>query len=386
MGDILFLVHRLPYPPDRGDRIRSWHVLKALAKLGPVHVCALLDDEHDRQHVAMVESVAASVTVAQRDSARANAMLRAVMSGRPASVEAFWSAQLNAAVAARLASGAVDTIYAFSSQMAAYVPPGIGGRFVMDFVDMDSAKFAAIKAWGLLGVAMRREAARLKAWEITTAKRATVSLFVSHAEADLFTRETSVVAEVLENGIDLDRYRADAVVDLPAHPARIVFTGQMDYAPNIEAVIGFVRESLPRIRTAVPDVSFAIVGRAPTAAVRALASNDVIVTGAVADTRGWLASADIVVAPLKLARGVQNKVLEAMAMGKAVVASSGAAEGLDAVDGRDLIVADDPAEAVIALLGDPARRAALGAAARTQMESRYGWDAQMVPLAGFVGR
>ena len=378
MGDILFLAHRLPYPPDRGDRIRSWHVLKALATLAPVHVCALIDDEADRVHVAMVESVAASVMVVERRKSRVRAVAEALATGQSASVAAFVDKDLMGAINARLPL--VDTVYAFSSQMAAYVPAGYRGRFVMDFVDMDSAKFAA------QGFAGRQEAKRLLAWEIATAKRADVSIFVSDAEAGLFTRETGLPAEVMGNGVDLDRFSPDVVPPVDVPRPLIVFAGQMDYAPNVEAVTMFAREALPKIKSAVPDVRFAIVGRAPTAAVRALANAGVIVTGEVPDTRPWLAAASVVVAPLRIARGVQNKVLEAMAIGKACVVSPGAAEGIHAVDGRDLVVADDPADAVIALLGDPARSVAIAAAARARMVVGYGWDAQLAPLAGFVGR
>jgi polysaccharide biosynthesis protein PslH len=377
MGDILFLAHRLPYPPDRGDRIRSWHVLKALAKLAPVHVAALIDEEVDRQHIPMIESVAAGVLVERRNPSRANAVVRALASGKPASVAAFDHALLRATLQAFVARDAIDTIYAFSGQMAQYVPAGFRGRFVMDFVDMDSAKFASLG-----GFANAQEAKRLKAFEIATARRADVSLFVSDAEASLFTRETGCAASVLENGIDLAHFALDAVAPGVAPHPLIVFTGQMDYAPNVEAVTVFARDVLPHI----PGATFAIVGRAPVAAVRALTGDRVIVTGEVSDTRPWLAAADVVVAPLKIARGIQNKVLEAMAMGKAVVASSQAAQGIDAVAGRDLIVADDPADAIIALLRDPERARRIGLSARARMVARYGWDAQMAPLAGFVGR
>jgi polysaccharide biosynthesis protein PslH len=378
MGEILFLAHRLPYPPDRGDRIRSWHVLKALAKLAPVHVCALIDDEADRAHVEMVDRVAASVTVVRRRKSKLVAMAEAVITGGSASVAAFVDKNLMAEVHARLPS--VDTVYAFSSQMATYVPVDFNGRFAMDFVDMDSAKFAA------MGFAGRQEAKRLLAWEVATAKRADVSVFVSDAEAALFTGQTGLPAQVMGNGIDLDHFAPDATLPVDTQQPLIVFTGQMDYGPNVEAVTRFAQDTLLKIQSAITDVTFAIVGRAPTAAVRALARPSVIVTGEVPDTRPWLAAAAVVVAPLRIARGVQNKILEAMAMGKACVVSSSAAQGIDAVDGRDLVVADDPAMAVIALLNDPARVAAVGNAARARMAASYSWDAQLAPLAGFVGR
>jgi polysaccharide biosynthesis protein PslH len=378
MGDIVFLAHRLPYPPDRGDRIRSWHVLKALAKLAPVHVYALIDNEIDRQHVAMVENVAASVTVVYRRTSKLEAMVRALATGQSASVTAFVDKDLQAAVAARLPS--VETVYAFSSQMAAYVPAWFQDRFVMDFVDMDSAKFAA------MGFAGRQEAKRLLAWEIATATRANISLFVSDAEATLFTSETGLPVQVMGNGIDLNHFAPDVVEPVDASGPLIVFTGQMDYAPNVEAVVAFAQDTLLKIQNVFPDVIFAIVGRAPTAAVRTLARPSVIVTGEVPDTRPWLAAASVVVAPLRIARGVQNKILEAMAMGKACVVSPEAAQGIDAVDGRDLVVAGDPADAVIALLGDAKRAAAMGLAARHRMATSYSWDVQLAPLAGFVSQ
>jgi polysaccharide biosynthesis protein PslH len=377
---ILFLAHRLPYPPDRGDRIRSWHVLKALAQLGPVHVATPIEDDGELRHIATVERVAASVTTSRRSTSKLSAIAGALATGLPASVVAFQSQRLKAQVRALIAAHGIETIYAFSGQMAGYVPPDFAGRLIMDFVDMDSAKFAQQG-----GFANRQEAKRLLAWEIMAAKRAEVSLFVSAAEATLFRDKAGIDAAVLENGIDLVRFAPDAVDPLESPTPLIVFTGQMDYAPNVEAVADFVRGSLPAIRAAVPQARFAIVGRAPTAAVRALACDHVIVTGEVDDTRPWLAGADVVVAPLKLARGVQNKVLEAMAMGKAVVLSAGAAEGIDAENGRDFLVADAPAAGVIALLRDAGRRLAIGGAARARMEARYSWDAQLAPLAGFVG-
>jgi sugar transferase (PEP-CTERM/EpsH1 system associated) len=379
MGETLFLAHRLPFPPDRGDRIRSWHVLHALAKIAPVHVAALVDEEADIVHVATVLSHSASVTVERRNPSRLRAICRAMVRGTPASVEAFRNAALETKVAALLESHPIDCIYAFSGQMAAYVPADFAGRFVMDFVDMDSAKFGQLG-----GYANRQEAKRLQAWEVNAANRADISLFVSAAEADLFRQKTGLSATVVGNGIDLDKFDPATVVAQEKSGPLIVFTGQMDYAPNVEAVVDFARDTLPAIIVAIPDAKFAIVGRAPSSQVRQLASPGIIVTGEVADTRPWLAAADVVVAPLKLARGVQNKMLEAMAMARPVVASSAAALGIDAVAGRDLIVSDDPARDIIDLLQNPVRADMMGAAARVRMSESYSWQAQLSSLADIV--
>jgi sugar transferase (PEP-CTERM/EpsH1 system associated) len=384
--EILFLAHRLPYPPDRGDRIRSWHMLRALAKLGPVHVVTPLDGAEDRQHIAKVESIAASVTAAVRPPSKGIAVARALLTGLPASVALFSVPVLHRAVRARLATGRIGTIFAFSGQMAHYVPVGSGAKFLMDFVDMDSAKFAQQggSARGLSGLALRQEAKRLLAFETATARRADASLFVSESEATLFATTTGLRAQVIENGVDATHFAPGAVVPAEAPHPLVVFTGQMDYAPNIAAVTDFVRDVLPLL----PRATFAIVGRAPAAAVKALAAPNVVVTGEVPDTRPWLAAADVVVAPLTLARGIQNKVLEAMAMGKPVVASPAAAEGIDAEVGVELLVAGSPAmqaAAIGALLTDPLHARSVGTAARDRVLARYSWDACLAPLSGLVG-
>lgn len=384
-GAILYLAHRLPWPPDRGDRIRSWHVLSALAKLHPVHVVAPIEHEDERRHIAKVESVAASVTVAKREPSRLAALIGSFASGHPTSVVAFRLPPLAKEVRSLIAAHDISTIYAYSGQMANYVPDDFSGRFIMDFVDVDSAKFEALgsRMWGAGGWVMRREGRMLRAFEAQVAQRANTLLFVSEAEAALFRDRSGCAAKAVENGVDAEYFAPGAVSPAEAPHPLIVFTGQMDYEPNIEAVTNFTRDVLPKL----PGATFAIVGRAPTAAVTALAASDVIVTGEVADTRPWLAAADVVVAPLTLARGIQNKVLEAMAMGKAVVASPAAAEGIDATPGHDILVADcaDAQASIIAdLLTDQIRASRIGRAARDRVVARYSWAACLAPLAKLV--
>lgn len=397
-GEILFLAHRTPFPPDRGDKIRSWNILKAIAKLAPTHVLCVADLADDpasgRDEIA---EIAASVHIEPASFTRPQAIARAILTGRPASVCAFASASLHQRVAQLLAQRPIRTLYAFSGQMAQFVPSDRGGRrFVMDFVDMDSAKFSAFagKSRGVSRFANALEGKRLFAFEKNTANRADVNLFVSEDEAGLFRSKTGLGSErvkVLENGVDLDRFTPDHIfspVDAGGAPL-IVFTGQMDYRPNIEAVRIFAQESLPLIRAVYPDAIFAVVGRAPSAEVKALSVlPGVLVVGEVPETRDWIAAADIVVAPLRIARGIQNKILEAMAMAKPVVASAQAAQGVDARHGRELVIArDSPAEVrgVLDFLADPARALKIGKAARTRMEARYGWDARMAGLPEILG-
>lgn len=381
-GDILFLAHRVPWPPDRGDKIRSYHLLRYLGAHARVHLVAFTEGEDHAEVRRALAGCCASVSLVPRGKSRARALIEAMASRRPVSLAAFAAPAMRRAVAAVLARERIATAFVFSSQMAQYVD-GFGGRLVMDFVDMDSAKFAAYAASARapLSWLMLREARLLLAHDAAVARRAAASLFVSEAEAALF-RERSGAERVhaIENGVDTDRFDpACAAADAP-HPL-IVFTGQMDYPPNVEAVRAFAHGVLP----AIPGATFAIVGRAPTPAVRALAGARVMVTGEVADTRPWLAAADVVVAPLALARGVQNKVLEAMAMARPVVASPAAAEGID--HGGTLRVADAGAQAAAigALLADAPAARALGEAARARVIARYGWDARLAPLAPLLG-
>jgi sugar transferase (PEP-CTERM/EpsH1 system associated) len=388
MSELLFLAHRIPFPPDRGDKIRSWHLLKHLASLGRVHLACFADDEADAAHLpALREALGVALGEAHvevRRTGRFTGAARALVTGKPVSLTLFDSAALREFVASRLADPKVDSVFAFSGQMAQFVPEPLRQRFVMDFVDMDSAKFAAYaEAGGPLALLYRREARTLFAFERAVAARADVSLFVSEAEAALFRSKAGLSGadvRALQNGVDLDRYDPAVVAPVPAPNPLIVFTGQMDYSPNAEAVTWFTQEVLPLI----PGATFAIVGRNPTEAVKRLASERVIVTGAVPDVRAWLAAADVVAAPLLIARGVQNKVLEAMAMARAVVASPAAFEGIEAEPGRHLLVADGAeaqAAAISGLLADPARAAALGQAARRRMEEAYRWEARLAPLA-----
>jgi sugar transferase (PEP-CTERM/EpsH1 system associated) len=267
--------------------------------------------------------------------------------------------------------------------MAQYLP-ATGPRLIMDFVDADSAKFAAFadEATGPMRWMFVREARLLAAHERQVTARVDASLFVSAAEAALVPGGIA-----LENGIDLEMFDPAASFAPVAGEAPLaVFTGQMDYRPNIQAVTFFAQAVLPRLRERFPTLRFAIVGRAPTAEVRALASDAVQVTGEVADVRGWLAAASVVVAPLSLARGIQNKVLEAMAMARPVVASAAAAEGIDhAGTIRVADGAESMAAAVAALLDAPAAADALGSAARAQVRRRYAWDARLAPLDTLLG-
>ncbi|MES2337591.1 MAG: TIGR03087 family PEP-CTERM/XrtA system glycosyltransferase [Pseudomonadota bacterium] len=377
MRDILFLAHRAPFPPDRGDKIRAYNVLKYLSDRARVHLVAFADDPRDL-NAPELRAMCASHCVVPRTRSKARAALEALATGQSVSVAAFSDPAFRAGVQRALA-GSIDAIYVFSSAMAQYLPPLPRVRTVMDFCDVDSVKFGEYAAAARFPQSWlyAREARLLGAFD--RAIVADASLFVSEAEAALFrTIGGQGAIQVVENGIDTVTFDPAATFDAVPDAPEIVFTGQMDYAPNVAAVQWFANDVLPLIAR---PARFAIVGRAPTAEVQALANERVIVTGEVADVRGWVAGAAVAVAPLRIARGIQNKVLEAMAMARPVVVSSAAAEGID--HGGTLRIGEGAAgfaAEVSRLIEDRAAGDALGAAARARVQARYGWDARLAAL------
>ena len=401
LGEILFLAHRIPFPPDRGDKIRSHHILKALARLAPVHVGTFADDEQDADPEAELATVAKSYHLARRGKPLALAGLQALAARQPVSIAAFANDDLLRWVGDTLQRRPIATIYAFSSQMAQYIPADFAGRVVMDFVDVDSAKFDAYANTVAqpMRTIYRREARLLAKYEADVARRADLSLLVTGEEAALFrsrldpaTRAGARI-EALGNGIDCALYDPDTVAPAPElapdEGAHLLFSGQMDYPPNVAAVVRFATRVMPLIRASLPEARFHIVGRRPTPAVTALDGiENTRVRGRVEDMRPWLAAADLVVAPLEIARGVQNKVLEAMAMRRPVLASPEAATGIAARDGVELAIeASDEglAARALALLAAPQTRAAMGEAARRFVLDHQSWPTMLAGLPEIVG-
>lgn len=399
IGEILFLCHRVPFPPDRGDKIRSHNLLLRLCDIAPVHVGCFADDARDMGFATELGDMAESHKVIPRNNSRMLAGLKGLANGQPMLVALFDHPAMHDWARMILATRPISAVVAYSAQMAHFVPLlAAGQRFVMDFVDLDSAKYTAYGEGqgGPLGWINRREGRVLLDFEKAVAARADVSTFVSEAEAALFRAVSGLgtdKVQPLENGVALDYFSPDAEFERLTADERgtgplLVFTGQMDYRPNVEAVDSFAKISMPIIREAYADARFAIVGRSPTPAVEALgALPGVVVTGGVPDVRGWLAAADVVVAPLRIARGIQNKVLEAMAMARPVVASAQASEGIDVQWDRHLLVASNAgqeAALVLKLLSDPARSAELGRAARARMVERYDWSATLSGLPALI--
>ncbi|MFC0204823.1 TIGR03087 family PEP-CTERM/XrtA system glycosyltransferase [Novosphingobium soli] len=398
MGEILFLSHRIPFPPDRGDKIRSHNVLKALARIAPVHVATFADDAHDRECEPELAALAASYRLVERSKPLGAAGVEALASGRPVSLAAFHDARLHAYVRDVLAHRAIDAIYVFSGQMAQYVPQDFRGRRVADLVDVDSAKFEAYAARGRGWRAWmeRREGRLLRAEEARICATFETTLLISRAEVALLQSRLSAECgrvQTMANGLDAAHFDPVTVAPEPRMLAcagpRMIFTGQMDYAPNVEAATRAIEAVLPLVRARCPNASLHIVGRNPP---RELVARDgeegVHVWGRVPDIRPWLKAADVALVPLEIARGVQNKVLEAMAMGLPVVLSPGAATGIDALDGRDFAVRDSGGKMALAvadLASAPGTARLMGDAARAWIVANASWPAALARLPEFLG-
>lgn len=387
MKDLLLLVQRCPYPPNKGDKIASWHLLKYLAARYAVHLGTYIDDPHDWQYADVLRQHCASTYLAGlRPGVSKVKSLAGFITGEPLSVAYYRHAGMQGWVDERLAQG-VGRIVVFSSAMARYVMRATGPIRVMDFVDIDSDKwlqYARASRWPMSWV-YRREGRRLLKWERRIAAGFDASLFVTEDEAADFRRlapESAARVGVLSNGVDAEYFSPAGDYPDPHPPGgqQIVFTGAMDYRPNIDAVTWFTREALPLIRRQRPDTGFCIVGSRPSPEVRALEQlPGVRVTGRVDDVRPYLAHAAVVVAPLRMARGIQNKVIEGMAMARTVVCSPQGHAGIGAVDGEELLVADGPgafAEACLRVL----EGLDLGPAARRRVLADYDWDARLARL------
>ena len=399
MDDLLFLAHRIPYPPNKGDKLRSFHVLKHLAERHRVHLGTFIDDAADWQHVDTIKALCTGETLCLPLSPRA-AKLRSLMglaTGRALALPYYHDARMSRWVDDLVMRHRIRRIVVFSSPMAQYVNELEDVDRLIDFVDVDSDKWSQYAAASGKAMAWlyRREAERLLEFERYSASRAIASVFVTKPESALFRRLagdlTSPVITV-ENGVDADYFSSDEVAPPQgwrrprADPRNrsIVFTGAMDYKPNVDAAAWFSREVLPLVRHQLPDASFWIVGARPTAEVRSLARHDEVhVTGTVPEVRPYLAHAGVVVVPMRLARGIQNKALEAMAMGAATIVSTTSAIALNAVPGRDFRVADDAdsfARTVVELLNDPLGREQLGRAGRQAVLEHYDWSRNLARI------
>ncbi|SFP44951.1 sugar transferase, PEP-CTERM/EpsH1 system associated [Nitrosomonas cryotolerans] len=391
MQELLYLTHRIPYPPNKGDKIRSYHVLQYLSQHYHVHLGTFIDDAEDWKHLDKIKDLCGETCFINLNPRIARIRsLSGLFTNSPLTLSYYGNKELRAWVNTQLETRSIDKIVIFSSAMAQYVRDAQSVLRIIDFVDIDSDKwkqYARTKSWPFNWI-YQRESNVLLNYEKQITREFNSATFVSEREAALFKQLVPEIADKVSyfnNGVDTDYFSPQNKHPNPyLNDTRVlVFTGAMDYWANIDAVTWFAHHVFPVIYSRFPRIQFYIVGSRPTNQVKALAAiPGIIVTGSVVDVRPYLIHASLAVAPLRIARGVQNKVLEAMAMGKTVIASPQAMEGIHALPGRELYVAGDENEFIrqIMILLTGEIDAAMGCAARMRVLADYSWSKNLARI------
>ncbi len=385
--NILFLCHRIPYPPNKGDKIRSFNEIKHLSRKHRIFLACLIDNSDDVKYVDELKKYCDAVDYDMINPRwQKIRSIPYLFSSKPMSIPYFYSQHLQDTVDKRLSENDIDVIFAFSSPMAEYVINRAGGikkqaRLIMDFVDVDSDKWRMYSEHAnfLYAFIYRKEWKSLMRYEKKVGELFDLSLFVSNNEVSLyksFAPHVDVMS--IPNGVDVDYFNDTKNVTREENEKHVIlFTGAMDYFPNEDAVLYFADEMWPKVKKKLPGSVFYVVGGNPSKRVIALSEGNsgIIVTGYVPDVRKYLHRADIFVAPLRIARGIQNKVLEAMAAGIPVVARPEAVKGLSANNGY-VSVAGNPdtfVDSIMGILNDSQKREKLIFDAREYVNTYHNW-------------
>ena len=412
---MLYLSHRIPYPPNKGEKIRSFNQIKYLSETGhDIHLVSLVDQKRDLQYESNLLKWCKSVHLEYRSPLRAKFLsLPWLLSGLPLSVPYFYSRGIQQHVDTLLQRENIRTIFCFSSPMGEYVLRSRASEvnnklLILDFCDLDSDKwrqYSKSSTWPMSWI-HAREASLLLKYEAHLNHFFDHSIFISRAEAELFQpyapRPERIT--IVPNGVDHAFFSPESAPQAPfsseqdgsrenqeSPPSRspvLLFTGAMDYEANVDGVVWFCHTALPELQKRFPGLKMYIVGANPSPAVQRLAGESIIVTGYVEDIRTYYRMADVCVVPLRLARGVQNKVLEALSMAKPVITTSKVLQGVKASPGQDLLVADSGQEFVdqaLNLLNNPDQASAFGRRGREFILESYDWTGNLQGLRSLLG-
>jgi sugar transferase (PEP-CTERM/EpsH1 system associated) len=393
MKSILLITNRCPYPPNKGDKIAYWNLIRFFKMNGyGVHLGTFIDDPDDRQYRAVLQQECASYFCPQIDPTARKAMaMHGLLTGLPLSVAFYRHPAMQHWIDRTIDQG-VDAVIAGSSAVARYIVHNRPYPLrVIGYLDIDSDKWNqySLKSRFPMSWIYRREGKLLFDWEQKIAAACDIGYFVTQAEtADFRARAPKVANRVatISNGVDSDYFDPAIELDSP-YPKDLLplcFTGAMDYKPNIDAVIDFVKNIFPLILRKHPRAAFWIVGSKPAPEVQRLAvDNQIFVTGRVPDVRPYLKHAKVVVSPIRIARGLQNKVLEGMAMEKTVVGTPECLHGIHATPDKQLLLGANAREfaeqCCLVLEGLD-----LGKAARQCVLDGYSWYASLSPLRRWI--
>jgi sugar transferase (PEP-CTERM/EpsH1 system associated) len=386
---VLYVCHRFPYPPNRGGKIRPFHMIRHLAQRHDVTVASLARDRAEEEAAHGIAPHCARYLVERVPAVVAWTRMAALLPTRtPASMAYFRSSRLARRIEHVLRERPFDLVFVHCSSVAQYVEDVGGISKILDFGDMDSQKWLAYAdAMPFpLSLGYRLEGKKLERAEQRLARKFDLCTVTTAAEKDTLDHLAPGARTAwFPNGVAFDYFKPAPDSWEPDH---IGFLGRMDYYPNREAMTHFCRDVFPLVRKRRPGARLTIVGADPAADVRRLARlPGVAVTGSVKDVRTYLYRFALTVAPLRIARGTQNKILESLAVGVPVVSSPLAARGVDATPGEHLLTADSPdtfAEAVVRVLDDPAERRRLGQAGRERMLSNHSWEAALRRMDGYI--
>lgn len=398
---LLFLCHRIPFPPNKGDKIRSFNILKKLSEQYDVHLGCFIDDPFDKQYVSGLHKYTASTFHLDQHKTLAKIKgLTGFLTNKPITLPYYFDKRMQQWTNRTLAQHKIEKVFVYSSSMAQYVQDSSSQddkynalERVIDFVDVDSDKWRqyANKKTGIAKWFFNREYKLLAKEESSICAEFTHSLFVSPDEAQLFRDSQPKIQQAkvhgVLNGVDVNFFNPQASFSeeiLVPNVPFISFTGAMDYWANVDAVLWFVEQVWPLILTKQPDAIFCIVGGNPSSEVNALTKNNkgIVVTGRVHDVRPFIDKAQCVVAPLQIARGIQNKVLEAMSLNKAIVVTTMAMEGINAQESNGVVITDDKnayADACLALLA----KQPMVLTNREWILDHFTWQQTLQPLGNY---
>jgi sugar transferase (PEP-CTERM/EpsH1 system associated) len=392
VAHLLLLSQRIPYPPNKGEKIRTFQILKHWSKSHDIHLGCFIDDENDWQYRKNLDAYCKSTKYVGLSSLTSYLKaIPALLTGGALSVAFFHRKAMQHWTDYMLATVKPEIIVIFSSAMAQYLQGKNHGAkvIIMDFMDVDSDKWVqyAPTARFPMNWIYRREGRTLLEFDKQVTLETDASIYVTPNEVELFDRlapETKGKSIAIANGVNLDYFSPDndyIRTDDMAEGPSICFTGVMNYRPNVDAVSWMRKQVLPIIWKSEPNLKFYIVGSSPNDEVKSLASDKVIVTGRVEDVRPYVHFSSAVVTPLRIARGIQNKVLEAMSMQKIVVVTPHALEGIAAEAGKDLLLGttaeEFAAQVLVALKKSKMKKPSVMAKnARQLTQDKYSWQSK----------
>ena len=393
---ILYLCHRIPYPPNKGDKIRSFNEIKYLSKNNTIDLITLADEPEDLKYTENLKKYCRQVKVFSLNKTIGKLKgFISLLSGKSISQGYFYQRRFQSTFNQWINREQYDSIICFSSPMAEYVFKGskkisdISDNFIMDFCDLDSDKWLQYsqKTKFPIDIIYKKEANRLLNFEKKINQKFSKSIFISEAEANLFKVKhfTAKDIQIIPNGVDYKYFDSDKTkITKKFSSPMLVFPGAMDYHANIDGVKWFTKEIFPEIKKKIPEIKFYIVGSNPAPSIKALESDkSIIVTGFVKDIREYYKAASVCVIPLRIARGVQNKVLESMSMKNAVLSTSQAVQGINPEVKKALKIEDDPngfASKTLDLINNRSKRKQLGTQARNFILKHHNWNKNLENL------